>query len=746
MQDRSVGVRLPRSARNDKLVLILNNTIFKSEIEHPNSENSYRMLATHKGEIPFVVLIIPFLLGIWLTISVNPAAYETAIAVSFFTLLAGFIVLNLLYQQVSLYRHTWVGAVLMHILLLLGGLLCAVNYDSRNHVAYFEKLPADVLLVKVNNEPQLKNQFLRFTAVAELSSYKGIKRPVSGTLLVTLIVDSAHAHSISYGDELLIPAKYKPVDGPFNPAEFNYKQYLARQDIYTQAFLNPQDVVVLNHNAGNPLVAYSLQLRQKLVGDFKKYMHSAEAIAVASTLILGYKAELDNDILQAYSKTGTIHVLSVSGAHVAIIFVMIGWLLGFMDRYRYGKIIKAVLTIILIWYYSLLTGLSPAVCRAAMMISLIIIGKTYNRRINTLNILAVSAFAILLFDPFLITDVGFQLSYLAVAGLIVFQPIVYRLWDIDNKWLDKLWVFCSASIAIQAITFPLSAYYFHQFPVYFLFTNLFIIIPVEIIMYAGILCLALAQTGLTVFAKIAGYVLEKSILLMDASLQFAERSPYASIGKIWLTRGEYILLITAIILLFAVIYYKKTALLKVTLVCVLILSISLSLKHINSLRSSNITFLNLKKYPAILFKQGDTAVLLTNLADTDKNYRYAIQPYLDSSRISQLTVLPFNKNVSNSFILKKGKLVRFLNKNLVVLDKDMQDETYNPQIQTDYLFITGSPHVNTTDIHNNYQYQTLIIDADNSNQRLTALQAGLRKDDKKMYVLKRNKSLIIQSE
>jgi competence protein ComEC len=704
------------------------------------------MLASHKGEIPFVVLIVPFLLGIWLALAVNPAGYQTAIAVSFFTLLVVFVGLNLFYQQVGLYRHTWVGAVLMHVLLLVGGLLCAVNYDSRNHATYFEKLPTDVLLVKVSNEPQLKNQFLRFTAVAEVSSYKGVKRLASGTLLVTLIVDSAHAHSITYGDELLIPAKYKPVDAPFNPAEFNYKQYLAHQDIYTQAFLNLQDVVVLNHDAGNPLVAYSLRLRQKLVGQFKQYMHSAEAIAVASTLILGYKAELDNDILQAYSKTGTIHVLSVSGAHVAIIFVMIGWLLGFMDRYRYGKIFKAVLTILLIWYYSLLTGLSPAVCRAAVMISLIIIGKTYNRRINTLNILAVSAFAILLFDPFLITDVGFQLSYVAVAGLIVFQPIVYRLWDIDNKWLDKLWVFCSASIAIQAITFPLSAYYFHQFPVYFLFTNLFIIIPVEVIMYAGIVCLGLAQIGLSVLAKVAGFVLEKSILLMDAGLQFVERSPFASIGKIWLTRGEYLLLITAIVLLFAVVYYKRAALIRIALVCVLILSVSMSVKRIDGLKSNNITFLNLNKYPAILFRQGDRAVLLTNLTDTDKNYRYSIQPYLDSSRVSQLTIVPFNKDISSPFLLKRKKEIRFMDKNVLVLDRDMQDETYEPKIHTDYLFMTGSPHLDMTDIHHSYQYQTLIIDADNSNQRLTTLQAGSKENDKKMYVLKRNKSLIIESE
>ena len=200
-------------------------------------------------------------------------------------------------------------------------------------------------------------------------------------------------------------------------------------------------------------------------------MYNPEAIAVASTLILGYKADLSNDVLQAYSKTGTIHVLSVSGAHVAILLILLSFGFSFLDRFKYGRLIKAILIILIIWYYSLLTGFSPAVCRAAVMISMVIIGKTYSRHISILNILAISAFFLLLYDPLFITDVGFQLSYLTVLGLIVLQPIVYKWVHLENKWADKLWALCSVSIAAQVITFPLSIYYFHQFPVYFLISN-----------------------------------------------------------------------------------------------------------------------------------------------------------------------------------------------------------------------------------------------------------------------------------
>jgi len=704
------------------------------------------MLASHKGEIPFVVYILPFLTGIALALSFNFGDYALAVAISFGLLLTIFILLNILYDKTNLYRNPWIGGTMMHILMLLAGLLITINYDSRSHPDYFAKHPADLLTVRISNEPQLKGNFLRFTADVKQTTYKGSSKPASGTMLLTIVTDSAYASKINYGDEILIPAKYNPIDPPFNPGEFNYKQYLAHQNIYSQAFLTTRDVMVIKDDTGNPIIAWSLKLRQGLVGQFKRHMRSKEAIAVASTLILGYKAELDNDILQAYSKTGTIHVLSVSGAHVAIIFAMIGWLLGFMDKYRYGKLLKVLISLILIWYYSILTGLSPAVCRAAVMINLIIIGNNFARYISTLNILAASAFGLLLIDPFLIVDVGFQLSYLAIIGLVVFQPIVYGWLDIENKWLDWFWKFCSACLAIQVLTFPLSAYYFHQFPVYFLVSNLFIIVPVEVIMYAGIGCLGLAQLGWSALANVAGWILEKSILLMDWFLQLIERSPYASAGKIWLNGWELLLLSGLIVLSFAIAYYKKPVLIKIAAVCLLLLSISVSVKSIRATKFNNITFLNLKKHSGILFKQGNCAVLLTDLLDTDKTYRYSIQPGLDSNRINNLSIVHFNKDTATTFWAKQGNLVRFVDKDVLIYDKDFWYDSSALKIPVDYVFVTGSPHVSPGVIDKGFQYRTLVTDAGNTDKTVNALKAGLSNYDRKMYVLKRNKSLIIESE
>ncbi|MDB5117834.1 MAG: hypothetical protein JWQ79_3326, partial [Mucilaginibacter sp.] len=276
------------------------------------------MIANHKGEIPFVILIIPFLLGITIGLNFLSVSLFIGLTGALLLLSLAFIVLNLNYARFGLYKSRWIGGSLITVILFLVGWISVIRYNEINNPLHFSKKAVQYLFVKINNEPIVKNGLIRFTANVEQQVINGNRTNTNGTLLIA-IKDST-ATQLYYGDELLIPAKYNAIDRPFNPAEFNYKKYLANQNIYYQAFLYPKQFAVLNTNSGNPVIAYSLRLRQRLVEKFKQNMHDTSAIAVASTLILGYKADLSNEVLQAYSKTGTIHVLSVSGAHVAIIY------------------------------------------------------------------------------------------------------------------------------------------------------------------------------------------------------------------------------------------------------------------------------------------------------------------------------------------------------------------------------------------------------------------------------------------
>ena len=696
------------------------------------------MIANHKGEIPFFILLLPFLLGIGLGIGPLSNANIHLPLIVFFSLGVAFILLNVSYRQLNLYKYRWLGGSLAYLFLFFFGWLTVVGYNELNHESHFSKSPARLLVVQVNSEPTVKNGLIRFTADVKERVNNGLASAASGTLLVA-IKDSA-AGKIYYGDQLLIPAKYDPVDPPFNPAEFNYKKYLAGQNIFYQAFLFPKQYLVLATKRGNPVVAYSLRLRQRLVEKLKQNMRDTNAIAVASTLILGYKADLSNDVLQAYSKTGTVHVLSVSGAHVAIIYILLALALGFLDRFKYGKPLKAVIIISLIWYYSLLSGFSPAVCRAAVMISMVIIGKTFSRYINTLNILAVSAFFLLIYDPFFITDVGFQLSYLAVLGLIVFQPVVYRWVKFKNKWADKLWALCSVSIAAQVITFPLSAFYFHQFPVYFLFSNLFIIIPSAVIMYSGLLFLLLPQ--IPVLSRSIAFILEKSIIIMNKVLALIEYAPFASIGKIWITTAEYLLLYAIILALFYFLYTKKVWLLRLSLGCTLLLCVSLGIKKIRHRQTSQIAWLNLKKHIGIVFRNGSNAFVLTDTKANDKIYQYSIQPYLDSCQVNHVQIINTNAETRTPWLVKKNDLIQFLDKKIMLLNG-----AYNSRFPTgmkiDYIYITGNPvglaQASGTD------HPMLIIDGTNSDNFINRAQSGANIINADLKILKRNNSLITVS-
>jgi len=594
------------------------------------------MIAAHKGEIPFVVLLLPFIAGLAFGLSFSFYSLLPSLQIGAVVLAAGFILLNILYRRFDIYKQRWTGGFLIHLILFFAGWICLASYNELNHADHFSKKQADYLVIKISNEPAKSNGVFRFKAEVEQVVDHGKQVRSSGNLLVA-VKDSAAA-GLYYGDELLIPSSYKSVDPPLNPAEFNYKRYLANQNIHYQEFLYPGQYKIINKHAGNPIVAYSLRLRQRLVEKFKQNMHSSEAIAVASTLILGYKADLSNDVLQAYSRTGTIHVLSVSGAHVAILFILLEFAFSFLNQFKHGRTIKTTLIVLIIWYYALLTGFSPAVCRAAVMISMVIIGKTYNRAINTLNIMAISAFFLLLYDPLFLADVGFQLSYLAVCGLIILQPIVYKWFRFKNKCADRLWALCSVSIAAQVITFPLSAFYFHQFPVYFLISNLFIIIPSAIIMYDGIAYILLGS--IPFLGKILGFILEKTILMMDNVLSWIEHTPFAGIYKIWITPLEYLLLYAVIIAAFYFMYDRKVWLLRTALVSALLLAVFISLKRWNNINSSDVTLLNLRKHKGAIVRNGDQAVVITDLSDTSKAYSYSIQPYLDSCQVSRIKIYP----------------------------------------------------------------------------------------------------------
>jgi competence protein ComEC len=328
-----------------------------------------------------------------------------------------------------------------------------------------------------------------------------------------------------YGEVWLIRGHPDPSKAPLNPGEFDYRRYLEYRQVYHQQYVHPDQYRVLRLEPPSVLVAVSMRTARVLDGVFRHYIREKREYALASALVLGIKDDVDSDTKQAYANTGTTHIMAVSGLQVGLLFAAMSWLLqtlfGRLRGFRYWS---AIVGLSVIWSYAFLTGLSASVLRATVMFSFIIVGRAWGRQDTIINTLAVAAFALLVFNPFLVADVGFQLSFLAVLSIVYLQPRIAGWLDVKayfeghrRAWQSRpvqwgwrglgvltgsIWQATALSLAAQVATFPLGLFYFHQFPLSFLFSNL-VAVPISSgAVYVGLVllglkgCLALLGTVL----------------------------------------------------------------------------------------------------------------------------------------------------------------------------------------------------------------------------------------------------------
>lgn len=281
------------------------------------------------------------------------------------------------------------------------------------------------------------------------------------------------------------------IPSPTFPNEFDYSGFLKRKGIHYRQFIGERFEFFDSAEVNS--YAYRLaNFRKKLLEIIEAKVPNPASQQIAAALLLGQKENLDKDIKNAYAETGTMHILAVSGLHVGIIYAILLFPLKGIRIKSNQKRIYLTAVILLIWVYAILTGFSPSVIRAATMFSLFTAGQMRKRRPSSFNILAFSAMVMITLDPTVIYEVGFQLSYAAVAGILLIQPLIVRFWLPPNRVFEYLWQLTAVSIAAQLATFPLSVYYFHIFPTYFLVANLFIIPLSFVVMSVGISFLALS--------------------------------------------------------------------------------------------------------------------------------------------------------------------------------------------------------------------------------------------------------------
>jgi len=689
-----------------------------------------------KAEYIFARILLPFIIGIGIFYFfpnhqlINVLGIITS-AISLFILF-----INIVYKKLNAYRFKGItGILIFTFFFVLGGLLCLLNNEKLKSV-YFANKNYNYLKAWVNAEPEQTSDILRFKARI-ISGYEH-NQPLklNGQILLALKLDSLNPVKLKYGDEIIISAKYSEIEPPYNPFEFDFKAWLAGQNIYHQTFINQDNLIKTNRNIGNPIIKFALDLREKQIIKYRKLIKNNEAFAVASTLILGYRADLSKETLAAYSKTGTIHALSVSGAHVAIIYLVLDFALMFLNRHRALKIIKLILICGLIWGYALITGLSSSVVRSAIMITIFIVAKTFSKNKNGYNILAFSAFCQLLYNPFLIWDVGFQLSYLAVFGLIYLQPKIYNILYVKNKWLDKLWNFTALSLAAQLVTFPLSIYYFHQFPLYFLFGNLFITIPLVLMMYLGILILI---PGLSFLAPVFEWIIN----LSNDVLRWISNLPFSTISSLWINLPEFILLSLALSLFIYSLAKFNKRFLFASLSVFIVYQIFIIADDLKVMNQKKIIFFTLRKNYAAAFIKGKQTVLLTDLNPGDKNYQFFIKPALEQSQIDKIDFISLKQDTILHQFIKKDRQIIFDKYKILLVDESLNYKNLDIQGQFSGLWLHNNTKFNLDKLTPNLQYKSILIDASNKDYKTAAFKAFAEKIKVGTHILKKNKAYLV---
>lgn len=693
----------------------------------------------YKGEIPFVRLTVPLVAGI---VMAYYCSNETVFAALPPLILSAFVLLLLLalrYRTLLIFRTKWVTGLLIHCILVGFGYWHTVNSSGRFSKTHFTQSKADAFIVEVQTEPKLSGSTLRLAARVDRSIHRSLTY-TEGNILVSIATDPGKPLNLKYGDLLLLPPQYDSIPPPYNPGEFNYKQYLADRQIFSQMFIRSDQFYTIGREQGNAFISFALELRKQLVNKFYRYIPDKGAAAFASTLILGYRAELSSELVEAYSKTGTMHVLSVSGMHVGIVFLVLSALLRFMNKTLAARVVRAVIIISLVWFYALLTGFSAPACRAAVMLSFIVLGKALNKSQNTYNLIAISAFFLMLYNPFYLMDAGFQLSYFAVIGLVYYHPKIYQLFYLKNKALDHIWSYSALSLAAQLGTFPLSIYYFHQFPVYFLISNLLIVIPVAVIMYYGLIFLFIPFEGIL---ESAGWLLGAIINFTNEILFYIENLPFSSWEGIWIDFTQCILIFALLIIISMRLAtgFKKLNLPLVTLVLLLCLSISLS--WIKKYDRTQLVFYNLKRKSGLAYIHHDRSIIVTDVDPNDKQFNFLILPAVKKQGSRQQEVYNETENFSGKTYIGCPNFYQFGSCRIVKWDKNFDDTRFSVKLAVDLVLVSGNPRAGIREIASLLEFKQLIIDANNPEYKIKTWVEEARLLGCKYYVLKKNPALVI---
>ena len=390
---------------------------------------------------------------------------------------------------------------------------------------------------------------------------------------------TSDAFQLQPGDEVVFYSKLEPFKNFGNPDDFDYPRFMKIRGFSGSGFVGATNWKKTG-NQSNSITCISQRIRAEALKFYKSFELSDDANALVSALTLGYKNDLTEDLQNAFRVSGTAHVLAVSGLHVGIIYLVINIIFSFLGNRGKLHILRQCLVIITLWGYVFIAGMSASVIRAAIMLTIYCIGNIYNIKGFTLNTLCAAAFLILIYKPFTLFDISFQMSFGAVFSILYFQPKLQTIHPPKNKILKYIYNLSIVSLSAQLGIFPLVLYYFGTFPTYFFITNILVVPLIGVIIYT---VSPLIILSLSIFTNLAFFNFLRTFLqwavktLIEITLQivyFAETLPLAQLTDLNTSVLQTFLLVGIIFIITNWIFTKcyKSLIFSLTFVLVLLLT------------------------------------------------------------------------------------------------------------------------------------------------------------------------------
>ncbi len=502
-------------------------------------------------QAPFTRLLFPLITGIITCYYLLHGVCTNAQIQTTLYLLVGVSISGLLItaqlSSFKKYRYRFIQGIFLQIVFASLGIAAMQNMlqarDQETALLAASK-KGTIYIMRLIEPLQLKNKTYKTVAIIESigTAQHEIKTRIK--IIVHIAVDSSQniVAYLSAGRYIATTTQPNPVPDTHNPGGFNYKEWLFRNEITHQLYLAKGSWAMLPTKKSNQ---YLQVLQQKIRNRLQQNITGKQEKAVAAALLIGYKQDIDSDLMKAYSNTGVIHVIAISGLHLGLIYGLLIGIFGWLPDSIIKKWTAPPIMLLVLWGFALLTGAGPSIVRAAVMFSFIIIATIVKQNSSILNALAASAFFLLLLHPFYLWDIGFQLSYAAVLSIVLYQKNIFDSIYFKYKWMQACWQLNAVTLSAQVLTLPLVVYHFHQFPNYFLFSN-FIVVPLSSIILYG--CLLILPLGNFAYLGKALSVATSSLIsCMNWIIQKMNALPFATTNNLEINTAEVLLFFTIIV-------------------------------------------------------------------------------------------------------------------------------------------------------------------------------------------------------